>query len=159
MQTNTFDTFSITITNPDSGTYSIVFQNPTTLLYTKSNPIPANADIWTVYNALYPYYSSTFGSSLGVTLQMFDVNNNLTTNAANATRYVYNVSMLKLIAGKSSSNIIVSKITSQSKIQATYIQQSSTPLSGNFVVQCIDPSGKIFKSQSINYNEHYTNIQ
>ena len=44
--------------------------------------------------------------------KLFDVNNNLTTNVTNATRYVYSVSMLKLIAGKSSSNIIVSKITS-----------------------------------------------
>jgi hypothetical protein len=48
IQTNTFEIVSITVNNPDSGTYAIIFQNPTTLLYTKSNPIPANADIYTV---------------------------------------------------------------------------------------------------------------
>jgi len=40
---NTFDTVSITVENPDSGTFAIIFQNPATNLYTKSEPIPANA--------------------------------------------------------------------------------------------------------------------
>jgi hypothetical protein len=108
-------------------------------LYTKSNPIPANAGIWTVYNALISYYSSSFGSRLNVTLQMFDINNNPTSNSSNATQYVYNVTMLKLIVGKSSSNIIVQKISTQSKILTSYVSQSSQPLGGNFIVQCTDP--------------------
>ena len=36
--------------------------------YTKSNPIPANANTDTIFSALYPYYFSTFGSSINVTL-------------------------------------------------------------------------------------------
>ena len=65
---------------------------------------------------------------------MLDANSNPTTNATNATQYVYNITMLKLISGKSSSNIIVSKISTKSSISTTYIQQSSTPLGGSFIV-------------------------
>ena len=70
---------------------------------------------------MYPYYRDTYGSSIGVTLQMFDANSNPTNNAANATKYVYNVTMLKLITGKSSSNVIVSKISTSSTIQTSFI--------------------------------------
>ena len=42
---------------------------------------------------------------------MFDKNMNLTTNTSNATVYVYNISMTKLIKGLSSSNIVVSKVS------------------------------------------------
>ena len=42
---------------------------------------------------------------------MFDKNMNLTTNASNATVYVYNVAMNKLIKGLSSTNIVVSKVS------------------------------------------------
>lgn len=52
---------------------------------------------------------------------MFDANSNPTNNATNATKYVYNVTMSKLITGKSSSNVIVSKISTTSTIQTSYI--------------------------------------
>jgi hypothetical protein len=65
---------------------------------------------------------------------MFDMNNNPTNNVTNATQYVYNITMLKVISGKSSSNMIVSKISTKSTILSSYIQQSSTPLGGNFIV-------------------------
>jgi hypothetical protein len=52
---------------------------------------------------------------------MLDANDNPTTNATNATQYIYNITMLKLIAGKSFSNIIVSKISSKSTIKTIYI--------------------------------------
>jgi hypothetical protein len=65
---------------------------------------------------------------------MFDVNNNPTTNTTIATQYVYSITMLKTINGKSSSNMIISKISTLSSIQSSYIQQSSTPLGGNFIV-------------------------
>jgi hypothetical protein len=47
---------------------------------------------------------------------MFDMNNNPTNNVTNATKYVYNITMLKVISGKSSSNMIVSKISTKSTI-------------------------------------------
>jgi hypothetical protein len=52
---------------------------------------------------------------------MFDVNNNPTNNAANATVYTYNITMLKTINGRSSSNMIISKISTLSSIQSSYI--------------------------------------
>lgn len=70
---------------------------------------------------------------------MFDVNSNPTNNATNATKYVYTIAMSRLIIGKSSSNVIVSKISTKSTIQTSYLQQSSTPLGGNFIVTCTDP--------------------
>jgi hypothetical protein len=65
---------------------------------------------------------------------MFDNNGNITSNANLATRYVYNITMYKLISGKSSSNFIISKISTASTVKANYISQSTTPLSGNFFV-------------------------
>lgn len=47
---------------------------------------------------------------------MFDKNGNITYNANLATRYVYNITMYKLISGKSSSNFIISKISTASKV-------------------------------------------
>ena len=52
---------------------------------------------------------------------MIDANGNPTTNTTNATQYVYNITMLKLISGKSSSNIIVSKVSTKSTFQTNYI--------------------------------------
>jgi hypothetical protein len=52
---------------------------------------------------------------------MYDANSNPTNNATNATSYVYNITMLKLINGKSSSNVIISKISTKSTIQTSYI--------------------------------------
>jgi hypothetical protein len=48
---------------------------------------------------------------------MFDSNGDLTTNATNSTKNVYNITMLRTISGKSSSNLIVSKISTKSGIQ------------------------------------------
>ena len=52
---------------------------------------------------------------------MFDSKMNLTTNASNATTYVYNITMMKLISGKSSSNLIISKVTTKSSILVSSI--------------------------------------
>lgn len=69
---NTFDTVSITVDNPDSGTFAIIFQNPATSLYTKSEPIPANASPNQIRTAVLGYYASSFNSYIWVTKQMFD---------------------------------------------------------------------------------------
>ena len=90
---------------------------------------------------------------------MLDSNGIITKNITNATQYVYNITMVRTISGKSSSNFIISKVSTQSTIKVSYIQQSSTPLSGNFIINCIDSSGNAFKSQSIVYNENYMSIQ
>ena len=47
---------------------------------------------------------------------MFDKNGVITTNATNSTKNDYNITMLKAIAGKSSSNLIISKISTKSSI-------------------------------------------
>jgi hypothetical protein len=52
---------------------------------------------------------------------MFDQNGNLTAVSANAIQYVYNITMLKLISVKSSSNLMISKITTKSTIQIANI--------------------------------------
>ena len=48
---------------------------------------------------------------------MFDKNGEPTTNSTNSTKNVYNITMLKVISGKSSSNLIISKISTKSTIQ------------------------------------------
>ena len=62
------------------------------------------------------YYSYTFGSAITVTMNMYDKNGDLTTNSTNSTKNVYNITMLKAISGKSSSNLIISKISTKSTI-------------------------------------------
>jgi len=63
------------------------------------------------------YYSYTFGSGITVTMNMYDKNGDLTTNSTNSTKNVYNITMLKAISGKSSSNLVISKISTKSTIQ------------------------------------------
>jgi hypothetical protein len=47
---------------------------------------------------------------------MFDKNGVTTTNATNSTKNVYNITMIKAIAGKSSANLMISKISTKSTI-------------------------------------------
>jgi hypothetical protein len=46
---NNFDTFRVTILNPDNGEYILNFQNPTDFTYYASKPIKADGDSSHIY--------------------------------------------------------------------------------------------------------------
>ena len=47
---------------------------------------------------------------------MFDKNGIITYNSNNAIQNVYNITMVRIISGKSSSNLIISKISTTSTV-------------------------------------------
>lgn len=70
---------------------------------------------------------------------------------------VYNVTLMKLIDGKSVQSVFVSKTTTKSTIKVELplkVQVSSKPISGKFRVKCRDSLGQESFSEAANYNEH-----
>ena len=65
---NTFESWSFTLTNPDSGTIKLSMLNPTTTpaSYWVSNEFSANSDESTVRNIISEYTNKFFGAWVSV---------------------------------------------------------------------------------------------
>lgn len=102
----TFEVFRINVTNPDSKTYKLAFQNPSTLKYNLSDNIAGNASASTMKTAIKAYWWNTYRSDILVNLTMYAANGTNTTNATLSTLNVYHVTVRKLISSKSIASIM-----------------------------------------------------
>jgi hypothetical protein len=93
---------------------------------------------------------------------MYNSTGNVTTNATESVKNIYNITMKKLIKGESTNKIYVAKTTTKSTISVEYppdVQTSTAPLSGNFKIKCVDELGFESTSLSIAYNAGVSTIQ
>lgn len=76
-------------------------------------------------------------------MTMYLANGTNTTNATEATSYVYHITMKKLIDGTSVSNIgSISKTSATIAVELpTAVMTSTAPLSGSYRITCPDPVG------------------
>lgn len=90
---------------------------------------------------------------------MYDANGAVTTSAALSKKNVYTVKLAKMITGYSFTTATVTPvgtITSQVilvKPSDVGGLQSTSPISGNFVINCQDKFGQVFKSSPIPWNK------
>lgn len=152
----------ITVLNPDNGQYILNFQDPSTLKYTASSAVKANADANTFKNAVErPYCLRKLGSWCSVSLEMFDAAGNVTTTAADSVKNVYTMKISRLRGSVGSNKVIAAKTTTTSQITVetpSTAGQSSPPLSGKFKIKCIDADGFESFTEDMAYDRHALNI-
>lgn len=78
-QTIVRDTITINITQPDGGSFSVVFTNPNTGVTWTSGAISTNIGSWDLTLALQGYFGTAWGSAIKCSRTWFDVNGNPTT--------------------------------------------------------------------------------
>lgn len=121
-----------------------------------------NSTAAAVSSAVSGFYSSSYGSEIDVELTMYNSSGNVTTNATETVKNVYNITMKKLIAAESVSSIMTAPIGTSASISVEYpsqVQLSTAPMSGNFKVKCVDELGFESTSLSIAYNAGVSTIQ
>lgn len=146
-----FEKSQLVIEGVDEGYYKLIFMHPTNLeeLPFVTDVITANANAQQFKDAIQGWYSETFGSSISVTLEKFDVDGlspeaDDTKNETEWFRSVYNITMNRYINGKSVSNVMVMNAGALGNIQfvmPSEVQLSGAPLSGKFQIKCIDGEG------------------
>jgi len=95
----------------------------------------------------------TWGTSVSVT--KLETNDKYETVEKDGTQIVYQVSVTKAISDKgfAAATIVKAKgTTSDIKISDIY-QQSSPPLTGNFIIECTDENGSKFATREMGFNE------
>jgi len=88
-------------------------------------------------------------------MTMYDSNGTETTNATNATSYVYMVTLTRLIDDFSTA--LVNKIATTTSATITVdlpsdVQLSAVPISGNFRIKCVDSEGYESYSENLYKN-------
>jgi hypothetical protein len=117
IHTNDFrDTIRITIDNPDGGEFKLVLVDSSGGMYTSSS-ITMGKSTWDFNKAIREYYWKYHGSNIDVTTIWYDVDGNVTTVEANATKMEYNVTLQKLIDGASVKSVFVSKTTTKATMK------------------------------------------
>jgi hypothetical protein len=122
----------------------------------------ANSSAATVYNNVKDFYSTSYGSDIGVVLTMYNSSGNETTNSTESVKNVYNITMKKLISTESVTSIMQLTTTTKSTIKVEYpaeVQTSTAPMSGKFKIQCVDELGFESTSLAINYNDGVSTIK
>ena len=134
--TNVAEKWFIEVKNPSSGQYRLDFTDPKTNEVWKSDAINANGSASHVFYKIRGFFTSgsRSGSEINVELTMYDAQDAVTTNSADATKYVYEVRLWRRIDGYSFTNSntatygnIASTITIKAPNSADGVQ-SSAPL-------------------------------
>lgn len=165
-QTNVPEKWDVEVQNFDSGTYVLNFVdtsvNPPSFYTTGT--IKADASASDFRNAVNAFYWAKHRCSVSVVRTMYDSTGILTTASANATTYLYTVTVLEQMSGFSTSGVQAqAKADSKKKTSATSArvsvtppsraQASSSPFRGTYTVTCTDSFGAQHTSMEINYNE------
>jgi hypothetical protein len=120
-----------------------------------------NSTAATIKEGVKAFYSKSYGSDITVDVTMYNSTGNVTTNATESVKNVYNITMKKLIGAPSTSSISIIKTTTKSNVTIEYpseVQLSSPPMSGHFKIQCIDELGFASTSLAIAYNSGTSTI-
>jgi len=160
------------VTNPDNGTYviNIVDTTGAKIGFYTTETISADADASTVQDAINGFYSSVWDCDVNVTRTLFDADAVEIDDAANATQMLYTVTVLKQMAGFSTSGVSVRSTADEDKgtnateasiktTPPTRGQMSSAPFNGTFTVTCTDSFAREYTSVPINFDASRNEIE
>ena len=148
--TNVPEQWTLTIANPGTGKFKLSLRSPLESKDWESGEIACNSSADTMKWALYGFFADwqRAGSDITVTLAMFDAKGLATTVVANATKYVYTVILMRRISGYSFTKATVSPVGDTFTSVVSIVKPSdaggvasSAPLSGEFLIQCLDDKG------------------
>jgi hypothetical protein len=110
-----FEVSTLTIDSIDTGLFKMI------LLATNGTPtatgtMSANSTAAQVKSKLNDWFKKNAGSEINVDRTCYNSSGNITTNGTQWTKSVYNITLKKLISGKSNSNMIVTKTGTASTI-------------------------------------------
>ena len=152
-QDNVFETWYVTVTNPDGGTYKLNFLHPVSGDVWTSDPIAANCNRWQFRAKIVDYFSKNFGSNIEVTRDDYDSNGVLTSESGLSTASLkYTIRLMKVISGFSASAAVVSASKTDASIEVVPPMsgiQSTGPLSGYYQITCTDGEGIDHTSSNI----------
>lgn len=154
-----FEVSTLTIDNIDAGLFKMIIL-ATNGTPTATGTISANSTAQQLKDKISSWFSKNVGSDINVERFTYNSSGNITTNATQWTKSVYNITLKKLINGKSNSNMIITKTGSSANINIQpSIQVSGVPMSGKMRFKCIDNRGYISYSQDVNYNAHPNTVK
>ena len=145
--TNVAEEWTLTINNPDSGSFLLNFIVATANGPVVKQTLPMNADMsaGTLRQRIVQLvYTKFYGSNIEVTKLRYDVNDVVTDVTADVVKAIYTIKVLKRINQASASTISAVPIDTAASVVATPPMGgilSSTPLSGNFIISCPDANG------------------
>jgi len=166
----TFEEFDITVANPHGGKFKMVFFNPfydetltkgnNSIRSWSSSDITDTWDGWRMCWRIQWYFNQFHGGARCTSTLKYTDDAGTEVPKADATKYVYNVKMNKLINGKSFINWNVLQSGESSKVTVgDFIAESSAPISGKFQISCPNAGGDNFDSREFNYNHWTEGIQ
>jgi hypothetical protein len=154
-----FEVSTLTIDSIDAGLFKMVML-ATNGTPTATGTISANSTADQLKSKIEGWFQKNAGSNIKVERFTYNSSGNITTNATQWTKSVYNITLKKLISGKSNSNMIVTKTGTSSTITiAPSVVVSGTPLSGKMRFKCLDNRGYTSYSQDVNYNAHENTVK
>jgi len=152
---NNWDTFRVTILNPDDGEFIMNFQDTEDLTeYHSTWPITANGNLDHMWSKFSSYCGGRFGTWCRVAIEMYDDQDVITLDPALTVKNVITVELMRLITGPSTNNILIAKTSTASTITVelpSEVQLSSTPLNGKYQIKCLDADGFTSLSQEIEW--------
>ena len=125
---------SITISNPDAGSYNLQLLNPGATTYSTVS-VACSATANDMKNALQGFFSFYYGAPITVTKSMTDANGADTTIAALSVKSVWQVSINKALSSVSITRMLAQPQGTTSSIQIllpAVLQVGNPPISGNF---------------------------
>jgi hypothetical protein len=103
-----FEVSTLTVDSIDTGMFKLIIL-ATNGTPTATKTISANASASDLKTRLSGWFSKNIGSDINVERFTYNSSGNLTTNGTQWTKSIYNITLKKLITGKSNSNMIVTK--------------------------------------------------
>lgn len=127
----------ITITNPDEGTFRLVFTNPNDLKRSTSEEIKVSNDGNKVADRIKGYYNKV-GVNPIVTAMNLDAAGEETEEKEAIVTRVFEIRLDRLVDKESTSDIVVKTGTSKSKFQVERnVVKSGPPMTGTWKVRCV----------------------
>jgi hypothetical protein len=168
-QDNQAETWEVMVTDPSNGAFRLVFQDPDTLEMVQTKEIMRSDDSeWSFNNKIkYPYYRDHVKSSTTTKKTMYDENGLETGDVSLVKTVKYTVSVDKRKNGPSFANLSLLKDpanTSQMTLTKPTDQggiSSSSPLSGNYIINCPDPDNNaaILSTREIHWSSWGPSIE
>jgi hypothetical protein len=108
------------------------------------------------------FYSSEWNSGIWVTRTFIDVDGMVVEEAENATMYSYNITMKRMIDQASTTTIMAVPQSSSSSITIGVpddVQVGNLPLSGNFMIKCVNAQGYESYTAEMGWGTSYSTVE
>ena len=159
---NVEEEWTVTVTNPDSGSYTLLFVNnegESTETWT-SDAISTSASAWDFQRVVDEWFWSVKRTGISTTRVGYNDQDVEETDSELIVKYVYTTKALRRFSGQSFNRVVATLSDSSSTVEANAPHVlSSAPLAGKFRITCTDYNGNEHSTEDIAYNNWNTGIE